>query len=61
VTRWLSVLLARLGTRTVTVVVAVLFLVSLVTPDPLPVIDELLLGAATVLVSRWRQRSLDAR
>jgi Family of unknown function (DUF6116) len=39
----------------------VLFLVSLVTPDPLPVIDELLLGAATVLVSRRRQRSLDAR
>jgi hypothetical protein len=60
-TRWLSLLIARLGTRTVTAIFAVLFLVNLLIPDPVPVVDELLLGAATLLVSRWRQRSPDAR
>ena len=59
--RWLWLLIARLGTRTVTAIFAVLFLVNLLLPDPVPVIDELLLGAATLLVSRWRQRPPDVR
>jgi uncharacterized protein DUF6116 len=58
--RWLPVFLGRLGTRTLTVIFAVLFVVNLLIPDPVPFIDELLLGAGTLLAARWRRRSPDA-
>ena len=35
---------------------AVLFLVTLFVPDPLPFIDELLLFSATLLLGSWKQR-----
>jgi hypothetical protein len=59
--RWLPVLLARLGTRTLVALIGVLFLVDVLLPDPLPFVDEVLLGVATLLAARWRQRSPGAR
>jgi hypothetical protein len=59
--RWLPLFLARLGSRTLTGLLVVLFLIDLVLPDPIPFVDELLLGGATILASRWRQRPRDAQ
>jgi hypothetical protein len=50
--RWLWPLLARFGTRTLAILCAVLFVIDLVIPDPLPFLDELLLGLATILLTR---------
>lgn len=33
-----------------------LFLFDLLTPDPLPFVDELLLGLVTLLFAAWRRR-----
>jgi hypothetical protein len=55
---WLSPLLARLGSGTLLALCATLFAVDLVIPDPVPFVDELILGAATLLLARWRQRSV---
>jgi hypothetical protein len=54
-------LLSRLGSGTLVVLCALLFVVDLVIPDPVPFVDELLLGAATLLLSRWRQRAVSER
>lgn len=35
---------------------AALFLFDLLTPDPLPFVDELLLGLVTLLFAAWRRR-----
>jgi hypothetical protein len=35
---------------------AVLFTVTLVVPDPLPLVDELLFGLATLTFANWKQR-----
>lgn len=35
---------------------AVLFLLSLLLPDPLPLVDEILLGLGTLLLANWKQR-----
>ena len=53
--RWLLLALPRLGSRTLAVLCAVLFVVDLVVPDPLPFVDELLLGAAALLLARRRR------
>jgi hypothetical protein len=37
---------------------AALFLLTLVIPDPLPLVDELLLGLSTLLLANWKQRRL---
>jgi len=37
-------------------ITAVLFAVNMVVPDALPMIDELMLGLATVLLASWRKR-----
>jgi len=50
--RWLWPLFARFGTRTLAILCAVLFVIDLVIPDPLPFVDELLLGLATILLTR---------
>lgn len=34
---------------------AVLFVVDFVVPDPIPFLDEILLGLATVVFARWRE------
>ena len=54
---WLGPLAARLSSRTLTALVAVLFAVDVIVPDPIPFADELLLGLATVLLSRRRERA----
>lgn len=33
-----------------------LFLLSLLFPDPIPLMDEVLLGLATLLLSQWKKR-----
>jgi len=37
---------------------AVLFVIALVVPDPIPFIDEFLLGLITWLLSRWKARQV---
>ena len=37
-------------------VTAVLFVASLIIPDPVPLLDELLLGLLTLLFATWRKR-----
>ena len=59
--RWFGALLSRLGSKTLVILCALLFVVDLVIPDPVPFVDELLLGAATLLLSRWRQRAVSER
>ncbi len=53
VRRFVAPVLARLGSRTIVAVGGTLFLLNLLVPDPLPFIDELLILAGTVLLSRW--------
>ena len=49
----LSPILARLGSRTILGIGGTLFLLNMVIPDPLPLVDEFLILAGTVLLSRW--------
>lgn len=42
-------------------VTAALFAVDLVTPDPIPLVDEALLGLTAVLLASWRKRREEAR
>jgi len=35
---------------------AVLFAVTLVVPDPIPLVDEILLGLGTLLLANWKNR-----
>ena len=35
---------------------AVLWLIDLVMPDPLPFVDEIMLGLGTLLLANWRTR-----
>jgi hypothetical protein len=53
---WLWPLLARFGTRTLALFFGILLLIDLIVPDPLPFVDELLLGLTTVLLARRGQR-----
>jgi hypothetical protein len=34
---------------------AILFVVDFVVPDPIPFLDEILLGLATILFASWRE------
>lgn len=55
--RWfLRRLLARLGPRTIVGIATALFVLNLLIPDPLPFVDELLMLAGTILLSRWAKR-----
>ena len=38
------------------VLVAVLFLVDLFLPDPVPLVDEIMLGSLAVLFGMWKER-----
>lgn len=46
--------LDRLSTSNLVFVVAAVFLIDLVAPDPVPFIDEVVLGVLTILLARWR-------
>ncbi|HKY20836.1 MAG TPA: DUF6116 family protein [Vicinamibacterales bacterium] len=51
----LAPVLARLGSRTILTVGGTLFVLNMLIPDPLPLIDEFLILAGTILLSRWAQ------
>ena len=53
VRRLVTPLLARLGSRTILTVGGTLFVLNMLIPDPLPLIDELLILVGTVMLSRW--------
>lgn len=37
-------------------ITAALFLITLVVPDPIPFLDELLFGLGTLLLANWKKR-----
>ncbi|MDQ3617996.1 MAG: hypothetical protein M3374_04675 [Pseudomonadota bacterium] len=37
-------------------IVATLFAITMVVPDPIPFIDEILLGLGTLLLANWKDR-----
>lgn len=45
---------ARLSSSQIFWIVSLLFLADLAIPDPIPFVDEILLGLLTVLVARWQ-------
>jgi hypothetical protein len=53
VQRVLSPILSRLGSRTILSIGGTLFLLNMLIPDPIPLVDEFLILAATILLSRW--------
>jgi len=48
--------LGRLSYPRLFLVAGTLFLITLVVPDPLPLVDELLFGAATLLLASRKRR-----
>ena len=54
--RVLMPLVTRLGSRTILGIGGALFLLNMLIPDPLPLIDEFLILAGTILLSRMAQR-----
>lgn len=55
--RWLG----RLSHPKLLVLFAVLFLADTLTVDPLPFVDEILLGLGTLLLANWKNRKGPAR
>ena len=51
----------RLRYPTLFKVAAALFLLTLVVPDPIPFIDEILLGLGTLLLANWKRRGAAPR
>lgn len=52
---WLGRLAGGLGARQLTWVFGILFVINLVVPDPIPIVDEALLGLLTLMLSRMRR------
>ena len=52
VSRVLQPIVARLGSRTILGIGGTLFLLNMLIPDPLPLVDEFLILAGTILLSR---------
>ncbi len=50
--RVLMPVLTRLGSRTIIGIGGTLFVLNMLIPDPLPLVDEFLILAATILLSR---------
>ncbi len=48
--------LGGFSTRALLIVVGSLFAIDLVVADPLPLIDEIVLGSMTLLLARWSTR-----
>ena len=55
--RWFWPLLAKLGSRTLVALFAVLFVIDLLVPDPLPFVDEIILAVTTIMLARRRGRT----
>ena len=54
--RVLMPIVSRLGSRTIIGVGGTLFLLNMIIPDPLPLVDEFLILAGTILLSRMAKR-----
>ena len=54
--RILMPIVTRLGSRTIIGIGGALFLMNMLIPDPLPLIDEFLILAGTILLSRMAQK-----
>lgn len=50
----------RLRFPTLFLLTATLFVVNLLVPDPLPFVDEILLGLVTLMLGIWKERGRDA-
>jgi hypothetical protein len=50
--RVLMPVVARLGSRTIVGIGGTLFVLNMIIPDPLPLVDEFLILAGTILLSR---------
>ncbi|HWT15178.1 MAG TPA: DUF6116 family protein [Patescibacteria group bacterium] len=48
--------LSRLQFRSLFLITAAIFVIDLLIPDFIPFVDELLLGAMTLLLSAWKRR-----
>lgn len=48
--------LSQLRFRTLFVLTAVIFVTDLLIPDFIPLVDEILLAAATLLLASWKKR-----
>jgi hypothetical protein len=59
VRRVLAPVLARLGSRAILTIGGTLFVLNMIIPDPLPLIDEFLILAGTILLSRWASSAGD--
>jgi hypothetical protein len=55
--RVLMPIVSRLGSRTIIGVGGTLFLLNMIIPDPLPLVDEFLMLAGTILLSRMASRA----
>jgi hypothetical protein len=55
--RVLMPIVARLGSRTIIGVGGTLFVLNMLIPDPLPLVDEFLILAGTILLSRMAKRT----
>ena len=51
--------LGRLRFPQVLVLLVVLFVLDLFLPDPIPFVDEIILGVLALLVSLWKERQAD--
>ena len=49
---WLS----RLRSWQLFLLAGALFVADLLVPDPIPLVDEMMLGLATLLLGRWKRR-----
>ena len=54
--RVLMPVLTRLGSRTIIGIGGTLFVLNMLIPDPLPLVDEFLILAATILLSRMAKK-----
>ena len=54
--RGLFAWLSRLRSWQLFLLAGALFAADLVVPDPIPLIDEMILGLATLLLGRWKRR-----
>lgn len=55
ISRVLTPIVARLGSRTILGIGGTLFLLNMLIPDPLPLVDEFLILVGTILLSRLAQ------
>jgi hypothetical protein len=60
VRRVLTPIVAKLGSRTILGIGGALFLINMAIPDPLPLVDEFLILAGTILLSRFAKRAEEA-